>query len=237
MIGRVLLATAAMVAVAAAPVRPHHPQPAHRQAPRDWSKVVTLSPDGSYVMGNPQAPVKIVEFGSYTCPHCAHFSGEVVPQLVAKYVATGKASYDFRNAVRDRYDAVAAVLARCTGARGFFPATAAVYAAQQDWVQQAIGYEQAHEDEIDKLTGADKGVAIARAAGLDTLFTARGLTADKQRACLADPQQLGAIVAMSKDATETRAIPGTPAVYLNGTLVDGALDWTKLDAAIAAALK
>ena len=181
--------------------------------------------------------MKVVEFGSYTCPHCAHLAAEVVPQLIAKYVATGKASYDFRNSVHDRYDLVAAVLTRCTGAGGFFPATAAVYAAQEDWVQQAIGYERAHEDEIDKLSGPDKAVAIARAAGLDTLFTARGLSPEKQRACFADPQQLAAISAMSKDASETRDIPGTPAVFVNGTLIEGVIDWPKLDAAIAGALK
>ena len=236
MIVRMVAALAAMALVAAAPVRPHS-QPSRHQAARDWSKVVTLSPDGSYVMGNPAAKVKIIEFGSYTCPHCAHFAAEVVPQLIAKYVTTGRATYDFRNAVQDRYDLVAAVLTRCTGTSGFFPASAAVYAAQQDWIQQAMGYERAHEDEIDKLSGPDKGVAIARAAGLDSLFSARGLAADRQRACLADPQQLSAIVAMSKDATETRAIPGTPAVYLNGALVDEAAEWPKLDAAIAAALK
>lgn len=234
-----LLALSAGAAVAAAPA--HRASPAHHGARagavRDWSRTVAISPAGGFVMGNPNAPVKVIEFASYTCPHCAAFSRDIEPQLVLKYVRTGQASYEFRNAARDRYDVVAAVLARCTGVKGFFPATTAVYAAQSDWISQAIAYEQAHADEIDKLEGVDKGVAIARAAGLDSLFAARGLTLPQQRACLGDEAELKAVIDMSQDANENRHIPGTPAVFVNDDLLPGPAEWPALDAAVGAALK
>ena len=73
-------------------------------AASDWTKTVTVTPDGGYRMGNPAAPVKLVEYGSLTCGACGRFAQEGVPQLVSKYVRTGRVSFEFRNYVRDPAD-------------------------------------------------------------------------------------------------------------------------------------
>ena len=85
----------------------------------NWLTRITLSPMGGHVLGNPAAPTKLVEYVSYTCSHCAHFVGEASEPLRANYVKGGTLSVEVRNAVRDKYDLAAALLARCGGPKQF----------------------------------------------------------------------------------------------------------------------
>ena len=62
----------------------------------DWTKVVTQSPAGGFMMGNPNAAVKLVEYASMTCPHCAQFHNVTLPELKTKYIDTGKVRFIFR---------------------------------------------------------------------------------------------------------------------------------------------
>src|SRR3546814_3861690 len=78
----------------------------------DWTRTVTQTAAGSFVMGNPAAPVKLIEYLSYTCPHCAAFSAESAAVLRGRMVKSGKVSLELRNAVRDKLDLAAAALAR-----------------------------------------------------------------------------------------------------------------------------
>ena len=103
----------------------------------DWTQVVSETPQGGFVMGNPQARVRVVEFGSFTCPHCAAFSEEGAPALIDKYVKSGQVSFEFRNFIRDSADLAAALLARCNGPAAFFPLTDQIFAAQEEWLGRA----------------------------------------------------------------------------------------------------
>src|SRR4051812_15478339 len=89
----------------------------------DWSEVVNPTGAGGFVMGNPNAKLKLIEFGSLTCPHCREFDEKGVPTLISKYVKTGQVSWEFRNYVRDAFDLTASLVARCNGAKSFFPLT------------------------------------------------------------------------------------------------------------------
>jgi protein-disulfide isomerase len=96
--------------------------------------------------------VKVVEFGSMTCNHCADFAEEGEPQLIEKYVKSGQVSFEFRNFVRDPADIAASLLARCNGASAFFPLTDQLYAAQGEWVgklQQMSPEQQAQLETMD----------------------------------------------------------------------------------------
>ena len=73
----------------------------------DWSSVVSETTAGGYLMGNPNAKVQVVEFGSMTCPHCAEFDEEAMKPLVDNYVKSGKVGFEFRNFVRDPFDVAA----------------------------------------------------------------------------------------------------------------------------------
>src|SRR4249919_2359055 len=87
----------------------------------DWTMVVNPTPAGGFMMGNPNAKVKLIEFGSLTCPHCREFDEKGVPTLMSNYVKTGQVSWEFRNYVRDGFDLAASLVARCNGAKTFFP--------------------------------------------------------------------------------------------------------------------
>ena len=100
----------------------------------NWTDVVNPTAAGGFVMGNPNAKVKLIEFGSLTCPHCKAFDDEGVPLLMDKYVKSGQVSWEFRNYVRDAFDLTAALIARCNGAKGFFPLTRALYKDQATWI-------------------------------------------------------------------------------------------------------
>src|SRR3954469_16458643 len=89
-------------------------------AGRDWSRVVAATADGGYLMGNPAAKVKLIEYGSLTCPHCGAFARESVPLLIEQYIKPGLVSYEFRNFARDPLDLGASVLVRCAGTAASF---------------------------------------------------------------------------------------------------------------------
>src|SRR3954454_18566702 len=97
-----------------------------------WADVVNATADG-FMMGNPNAKVKLVEFGSLTCPHCKAFDDEGVPTLIDKYVKSGQVSWEFRNYVRDPFDLAGSQIARCNGAKTFFPLMRGIYKDQASW--------------------------------------------------------------------------------------------------------
>src|SRR3546814_9181159 len=65
---------------------------AQAEAAKDWTKTVARTPEGGFRVGNPDAPVKLVEYGSLTCDHCAHFAEEATPKLLGQYVRSGRVS-------------------------------------------------------------------------------------------------------------------------------------------------
>jgi hypothetical protein len=201
---------------------------------RDWSTVATRQPDGTFVAGNPKARVRLVEYLSFTCPHCAVMEGAAIPPLTAKYIRTGLVSYEVRHALRDGYDLAAVMLARCNGPRSFFALAPVVYAAQPQWMGKAADYAASAPANLPP----DKAIAAAaHGAGLDTLLAAHGLPPARQQACLADAAERTRLGAQADAAWSRPNFPGTPDWLVNGveqTAIDG---WPKLDAALAAALK
>src|SRR5438270_13661708 len=87
----------------------------------DWTHVVASTPAVGFIHGNPKAKVKLVEYGSLSCPHCRAFDEEGVRTLLGNYVKSGKVSWEFRNYVRDAADVSAALVGCCYGVRNFFP--------------------------------------------------------------------------------------------------------------------
>ncbi|TVV70304.1 thioredoxin domain-containing protein [Sphingomonas solaris] len=206
-------------------------------AGQDWTQTVTLTPEGGFRMGNPDAPVKLVEYASLTCPHCAAFAKEGAGALQADYVRAGKVSWEYRTFVLNSIDVAASLLARCQGPAPFFKLVEQVYANQESWVGNFQNLSDADQKRIAALPEDQQFAALAKAGGLDTFFGSRGLPAGKAQACLTDKDGLAKVIAIREMGTNQDKITGTPSFLVNGTLAEGAFDWAslkqKLDAALA----
>ena len=198
-------------------------------AARDWTKTVVATPEGGFQMGNPNAAVKLVEYGSLTCPACARFSNSAKGALAA-HVRTGKVSFEFRNYVLNSMDLTAALLARCAGPSGFFRLTENLYAAQPQWVGKISGMTQAQKDQLQKLPRDQQIARVAQIGGLTQMAAQAGVTPQKAQACLADPAGLDRLVQM-REAGDAAGVSGTPTFLVNGTAVH-AHDWAELLPAI-----
>lgn len=219
-----LAALAAPFAVAAAP------------AAKDWTAHVVATPAGAYVMGNPAAKAKLVEYISYTCDHCARFTGESAKPLKSGYVAKGATSVEFRHAVRDPVDFAAALLARCGGGKSFFRNSEAILAAQDGWFTAAAAYVKAQGGKPLGASNDEVLRALARESGLKALMGRFGYSAAQLDACLTDKQQQKLVAAMTAEAWERAKIPGTPSFAINGRRVEGPPTWAVLEPALRAAL-
>jgi protein-disulfide isomerase len=201
-----------------------------------WLETVAATPEGGFRMGNPDAPVKLVEYASLTCPHCAHFSGEGAEELKAKYIATGQVSWEFRNFLLNPVDTAAALVARCQGATPFFKLTEELFAKQSEWTARYGEIPEAEVNRISTLPEEQRFAALAKAGGLDAFFTSRGIPQAKVEQCLGDKAALEQLVAIRKLGTEQDKITGTPAFIIDGTLAEGAYDWATLEPKLQAAL-
>lgn len=217
---RALLALAALALLGAA-------------RPVDWTRIVTRAPGGAYVLGNPKAKVRLVEYLSYTCPHCAHFTRDASKPLRAGYVARGNVAVEFRNAVRDRLDFAEALAARCGGSLKFFGNNEAIFAAQDALMTKAEAFEAAG-GVPGTMAPIDDVKAMARGSGLTTLMAGRGVNAAQLDACLADKPSQDAVLAMTREAWEGSKIPGTPWFAVNGKLTGGG--WAQIEPQLRAAV-
>ena len=203
----------------------------------DWTQVVTATPAGGFQMGNPNAAVKLVEYGSLTCPHCREFDETGVQPLIDKYVKTGRVAYEFRNFIRDPFDLAAALITRCNGAKSFFPLTRAMYKDQHNWIAKLQTMSPEQQEAMTALGPDRKFVEIANAAGFQQWAAMRGLPSAKSAKCLTDETEVNRLVQMNSDATSAIPnFPGTPTFTINGELAEKAAIWELLEPKLREAL-
>ena len=192
-----------------------------------WADTVTVTPEGGFQIGNPDAPIKLVEYASHTCGACAGFAATGKPVLKDKYVATGVVSFELRNLVRDPIDLSIATLVRCGAKENMQPLSDQAWAS----LEGIFGTVQANQSLYEAAGNQPVGqrfVTIAQAAGLIDFFAARGLSADQSRACLADTAKVQAIADASTKQSEELKITGTPTFFLNGKKLD-VTQWPQLE--------
>ncbi len=189
--------------------------PARRAAPaRDWTRNVVMTADGGFRMGNPAARVKLVEYGSLTCPHCAHFAEEGDAALGA-YVRRGTVSYEFRNYVLNGIDVTATLLARCSGPAGFFPMTHRLYATQKQWVGRISGLSEAQKEALRALPDRQRLARLAEAGGLTQIAALHGVSAARANQCLTDQAGMDRLNRIG-EAASALGVTGTPTFFING---------------------
>ncbi|WP_370255442.1 DsbA family protein [Nioella sp.] len=166
--------------------------------PADAEAEDTAAPEViEMVMGSDDAPITVIEYASFTCPHCARFHEEVYPQLVENYVDTGQIRFVIREIYFDRYGLWAAMVARCGGPLRYFGISEMIMEEQREWVQGEPG---------------------AVAANLRRLGLRAGLSDDQLDACLTDNDMAQAMVTLSSEQAEADGVQGTPSFVINGEL-------------------
>lgn len=203
----------------------------------DWSAVVQKTPAGGYLMGNPNAKVKLVEYASMTCPHCREFEETGTAPMIAKYVKPGKVSYEFRNYVRDPLDLAASLIARCNGPKQFFPLERALFKDQPAWFAKVQGASREKLAALQNLPPSSQFIELAKLAGFQQWAAMRGIPPAKANQCLSDQAMIDSLVQSTSDATRDYPdFPGTPTFVLNGKMLDKTASWDKLEPQLKAAV-
>jgi protein-disulfide isomerase len=191
-------------------------------AGKQWIDVVSKTAEGGYLIGNPDAKIKLVEFASLTCHVCAQFTKDSGADLHDNFINNGKISYEFRNFVRDEFDLMAARVTRCGANEAMLPLTDQFMEFQETLFANAqkIGTDKALEARISSLNGGERFFALADAVGIVEFFAQRGVSRDQSKACLSDTAEMQKLADLTAEYGKKYTIQGTPTFYLNGARLD-----------------
>ena len=201
-----------------------------------WSATVTESPVGAIRVGNPDAKIKLVEYFSYTCSHCADFTKAGTAPLKTQYIDKGLVLFEYRNLVRDPVDMTAALLARCGGTKAFAANHQAIFAAQPTWFAKVQKATDAQMTSWYEGSTGQRARRIAADTGLTALMRARGYSAAQIDACLDSEVAQAEITGMTNIGRTADRVAGTPTFFINGRNA-GVSDWAALKTRLDAALK
>jgi protein-disulfide isomerase len=171
------------------------PNAAHADTTADATAPDKLPAVPDYSLGNPDAKVKVIEYGAFTCPHCAEFHADVWPKLKENYIDTGKIQFTFRAFFLQRYGLWADLIARCGGEMRYYGLIDMIFDKQREWYS----------------SDASQTVANLRQIGL-----AAGLTKSELDQCLNDGPMAQALVAKFQKYAKQDEIEGTPTFMING---------------------
>ena len=218
--GIVLAAISLSIFAAPAMSAPRH-KPVQTQ---DWTKTVVETPDGGFKMGNPYAKIAIIEYGSLTCPHCRRFAETGLKPLIARYVRTGRASYEYRSLILNGIDVAATLVARCGGPSHFFPMAEHLYATQPTWIGKVT---DAESEKLNALPQEQMLLGVAKVTGLIPIAAAHGIPAAKAETCVQDQPGAEHLQQMAQAASD-KGVQGTPTFFVNDKQVP-AYDWATLE--------
>ena len=200
----------AMIALAAAATAAMTPALAQETGTAATAPAVT-----DFSMGSPDAKVKIVEYASFTCPHCASFHATTFKDLKKDYIDTGKVHFTLREVYFDRYGLWAALIARCGGEMKYFGIHDMLFDKQAEWA--------ASEDPMQVVENLK---TIGRSAGLEDAA---------MDACLNDAPNAEALIKQFQTNFEADGVEGTPTLFINGAK-HGNMNYEDLKAIIEAEL-
>ena len=165
------------------------------------------------VLGDPDAPVTIIEYSSLTCPHCAAFHTDTLPAIKERFVETGQAKIVYRDFPLDQNALNAAVIAHCAGDDRYFAFLEAMFASQERWARSS-----------------DPTESLLQLAGLG------GMPREQAEACLADDAMLDAVLQSRLDGQAEYSVSSTPTFVINGEVVSGNRSVDEFATVIEAAL-
>jgi protein-disulfide isomerase len=219
--GLAAAALAALLAVTAA-----------AQAGKNWLTTVSLT-DAGHRIGNPAAKVKLTEYISYTCPHCAEFAREGEGALQLAYIGPGKVNLEIRHMLRDPIDLTVAMLANCGPAAKFPLNHNAFLAGQNKWIAPLVRPSAAQEQRW-RTPGAAGRRAIATDFHLYDIMVRRGYTRTEADRCLANEAMARKLAAASDKDWKMPGVEGTPTFAIDGVVLAGTHSWKSLEPQLAA---
>jgi protein-disulfide isomerase len=149
-----------------------------------------------FALGAADAKVKITEYASFTCPHCAKFHTDTFGKLKADYIDTGKVRFEYREVYFDRYGLWAAMMARCGGEMRYFGITDILFDTQKDWA------------------ASDEPTAVVE--NLKKIGRTAGMEDAAMDICMKDPAMADAMVTHYETNFKADGIEGTPTFLING---------------------
>lgn len=199
-----------------------------------WAATVSKTPEGGFVMGNPAATVKLIEYGAFSCSHCAEFSAASKEGLKA-LVNKGNLSFEFRNVMNNVIDVPAALAVRCAGPQPFFQISEQLFADQSNWLGRTSSITPAEQQALSTMKPLEAASMLAQKLELDKFVQQRGVSSEKLKACFADEKALEELGKMSQVSQSEYKITGTPTFILNGKTITDANTWDKLEPMLKAA--
>lgn len=227
-----LLAAAAALLAVASPAA-SQARPAVTANPGNWATKVERR-DHGHVIGNPDAPHRLIEFMSYTCPHCAEFARTGDAAIKLGVVPDGKVSFEIRHMLRDPIDLTATLLTHCGGPAKFLDNHEAMLTRQAAWMERARQATQAQRTRWNFGANPARMRAIASDLGFYTIMETRGFNRTQIDRCLADQTMAKNLAEVSARDTATFALPGTPSFVVDGRLLDGVHTWDRLRPVVGA---
>jgi len=165
------------------------------------------------VLGNKNAPIEIIEYGSTSCPHCAEFEKDIMPELTKKYIDTGKVKFIFRNYVFPQpFDVFASSLNRCVSEKKFFPLLGLFFKRQASWLKYK---------EFQQLRPYGRYAALGFARGeVIKIAKIAGMKESDAYKCLARTDVLKYLMNSTRIARDKYDVKGTPTLFVNGKKLD-----------------
>lgn len=168
------------------------------------------------VHGSPNAPIVMVEYASMTCPHCAAFQRDIIPQLTKEYIDTGKVKLVFREFPLDGAATMAAALARCQKGDNYFAFIDLLFKNQDKWWFSLF---QNQQNEVTREKVVDNLVEMGRFAGMSR---------DQVVHCIDDKANLDIVQANWQEGQTRYSVNSTPTILINGEVHRGEISFDAL---------
>ncbi|QLF69702.1 DsbA family protein [Peteryoungia desertarenae] len=179
----------------------------------DMEEALKPGPLKEMALGDPNAPVKIIEYMSMTCSHCANFHTRTFDEIKARYIDTGKVYFVVREFPfpQDTASLAAFMLARCTTEDRYFPFVSTLFKQQRAWAAPADGDVRNAMLQISKLAG---------------------FTQETFDACLTNGQLAADVSAVRDRGAQEFRVDSTPTFLINGKVYSGDMSVDSMSALI-----
>jgi protein-disulfide isomerase len=176
--------------------------------PESGGKLAVQLKPTDRTLGNPKAPILVVEYAAPSCPHCSRWNRDIFPLLKKDYIDTGKVYYVFRVLPLSQVDVAAEAMARCLPADNYFQFIDLMFRNQEKW-------------------DPEYGISDTHAALVD-MGRIAGMSAEQVDTCIGNQAEQKRITQVGQQASTQYSINGTPSFIINGELRSGEVPWDQM---------